>query len=315
MPDLFIHRVELKFADVERATLFEMLVRKLRYHDHNEDIGSYPLLSLSHAVLGKEWVTSVYGNARGWVHIVERDEECVSMHFAAANTEYSQFFQDIPLEKYGVVSLEGDYFHEFGEFEVGRFCRDEQSWHHEVIHKRGEGNLFQARFDAAMGILNAATSNKLAVSFDVHTMGDQKGPQYSYDGMWEGFIHDLEVTPREEPHWWFGDDEDIGTDEMDIKYTRFANSLNRISESLFQIRYSGRITIHLTLEEARALFSDIQDGRGINPVSFDWRMNRELDDEEDDDEWVPDENPPSFNYVGSRYTLATSIEAVEVEDA
>ena len=315
MPDLFIHRVDLRFVDVERASLFETLVRNERYDDHEEDIGSYPLLSVYEVVLGKEWVSSVYGTARGWIHIVQRDEDRVSMHFAAAYTEASQFFQDIPFEEHGLVSVEGDYFHEYGELEVGRFSRDEQGWHHEVIHKRGDGNLFQSRFKAALAQLESVSTNKIAVSFDVHTIGDNKGPQYKYDGIWDGFIHDLEITPNEEPYWWFGDDEDIGTDEMDIEYSRFACSLNRISEDVFQVRYSGRITVHLTLEEARALFGDIQEGRGINPVTFDWRMTRELDEEDDDDEWIPDEHPASFFYVGSRYTLATSIEVRELDDA
>lgn len=162
MADLFIHRVSVYFSNAENTEAFAVLCQPKN--------GNPPSLhDLYLQTMSADWSPN---HRRGTLHIAQRiAENGLSLHYTTTDCDNTDFLQALDLEKFGITHLKGDYYHEYGAFEVGEFTRTLKEWKHNPIHLRGEEKLFTLRHNQAKEALASLDENaQFKISFDTDTL-------------------------------------------------------------------------------------------------------------------------------------------------
>ena len=128
MATKIIHRVNLRFKTVERASEFESCIRQHMWDDIQKDLGFYPLNPIFKTLLQGEqkenpWYLDPNKAVRKQLRILQRIDSHVKFHFLTPFAAHADFFQDLDIEYWGIQSIEGYYYDEFGAYSVGTFSR------------------------------------------------------------------------------------------------------------------------------------------------------------------------------------------------
>ena len=280
-----IHRVNLQFKTEESASKFESCIRQHMWDDIQKDLGFYPLNPIFKTLLQGEqkkepWYLDPNKADRKQLHILQRTKSHVKFHFCTPYAAHADFFEDIDVDVWGIQSIEGYYYDEFGAYTVGTFSRSAKGWHHDVLHQDDminpdkNTNYFATMLSIARKEIQEGDSENVTLSYDVCTFGDRKGAIYKYsDPMESDFLHHVRPMVSDESSWQVNDEQTGEVHYPTVYYdcTDFACSVHlsrNVSQSdTMEVHYSGRISIEFPRSLCAQLLRDVEK-KGWESLSF-----------------------------------------------
>lgn len=281
MADLFIHRVYIEFLEADKTEAF------LQFCQLSDGLPP-SMHSLYQKTMPEDWSPN---HRRGTLHIANRlSEKEITLHYNTTDCDNTDFLQALDFKKFGIRSMKGDYYHEYGEYEIGEFTRNESEWSHTPIHSRGQGNLFNLRHNQVKEeIAKLDKDTPCQISFDTDTLREHNGPTYEYkNGVTDEFLEKLIIKPCDYPDWRINNGyQDLEIDvSVPHKLEDFVFSVHKVSDTKFQVRYSGRISVTLSKEYTSYFLKDLEVGFGVQDIMFRFVL--------DGEEMLPDDHPDLF---------------------
>ena len=315
-----IHRVKLTFRSAQRAQELENCVRTHLWADADKDLGYYPLAEVFRTLLdhdAQNTTTSVWYldvDRRKQLRIVMRTANILHVHFVTPYGAHAAFFKALNMEKWGIQTIEGYYYDEFGAYSVGTFTRTLDGWVEKSLHEddviapNQDNNYFKRKFKQAADSLSQGSSTKVRLSYDTHTLGDRNGPIYTYKKpISADFISKMHPIMAQDASWYLYDEtEGELYPSVDYIFSDMAYAVNILpnrERGSFQVRYSGRISIVLARKECKILFDSVQRS-GVQDLSFSFKL--------DGREIIPDDSPDLF-FSSSFNTPLLNVEVESVE--